>query len=526
MKTLLYLLRLRMTNMFKTFLKTPGKLILTGFFTVLFVVVLWFGSMQRQEMAEPRDSQELFVIVRMLYLAIFLLFALMGLKKGATFFQMADINLLFTAPISPFSILVYGLIMQLGTSLMVGFFIIFQYSWLHGVYATTVPQLLVIMLGYGLTVFQAQLAAMLLYIVGSKSDRARRIVTVSLIGIGAILFIQPAFILIRAAITGGEIIPSLIAATQTISLRFFPFAGWSAQFAQSMYENASIKSVGWLLCIIAVSAATTLLMKYIQADYYEDVLSVTEQAKLTKDMAKEGKLAKEGSNKIKAVGSLNGTGAMTIFRKQRLEERRARKLLLDGIAWIEIITCVVFSAFMRFEGSWVGALSMVAYMQLLLSTQSRWVRELSRHYVYLIPETPFKKLFWCLSSSLVRQCVMSVIIWIPIALIQGLSPALTILLILLRIVTGILFMSGNLLVANTWSNIVPKWLEMTLLFIIEFALLLPGIAAAIVLFYTGFRIAGSPDITSVLAVLIITAPIALGILFANRNILNQAETNM
>ena len=44
-----------------------------------------------------------------------------GLKSGATFFKMSDVNLLFVSPVSPKTILAYGLIKQMGASALAVF---------------------------------------------------------------------------------------------------------------------------------------------------------------------------------------------------------------------------------------------------------------------------------------------------------------------------------------------------------------------------------------------------------------------
>ena len=73
-------------------------------------------------------------------------------------------------------ILVYGLVRQLGLSLVLGFFILFQYSWMHGVYGVEPVHLALIIVGYGLTLFFAQLASMASYVRTSGMERAGKTV--------------------------------------------------------------------------------------------------------------------------------------------------------------------------------------------------------------------------------------------------------------------------------------------------------------------------------------------------------------
>jgi hypothetical protein len=120
-----------------------------------------------------RDIGELTAIVTAVYSLMFVLLASKGFKTGASMFSMADVNLIFPAPFRQQSVLFYGLFQQLGTSLLLGLFLFFQYSWMHSLYDVTLPMLLVILLGYAFTVFFGQIASMVLYTFTSAYDKRR-----------------------------------------------------------------------------------------------------------------------------------------------------------------------------------------------------------------------------------------------------------------------------------------------------------------------------------------------------------------
>ncbi|MDR1570844.1 MAG: putative ABC exporter domain-containing protein [Oscillospiraceae bacterium] len=525
MSVLICLLRLKFKNQVKHFFRSPGKLILTALMLVLFALVLWSGNMQRAETGAPRDRAELYAIITCIYMFIFVLMAYTGLSKGATFFSMADVNLLFPSPTEPFRILIYGLVQQLGTSLMVGVFLIFQYSWMNGQYAVSMPELLLILLGYSLCVFTAQIVAMLLYTISAASERRRALARLALPVVVGLFLIQPVIQLIRAAVAAESLITALPRAAGGLSLRLMPFVGWLASFVGAALER---RASAWLwICLTGVGfAAMIVALRFIQQDYYEDVLQGTETLSAARERTKAGKLAQEGGSRtVKLGGRISGTGARVFFSKHLIENRRAGRLFMSGAAWIEIAAVIAFGAFMRFEGGWIAALAFGIYMQLLLSTNARWVRELLLPYVYLVPEPPFRKLLWCLSQSLLQIGVQSALIWIALGFILQLSIPLTIALIIARIALGVLFIAGNLLVTQLWSNVVAKWLELTLFFIIEIALLIPGIAAMTAIFISGWSIFGLTDVTAALALAVLEAPLALGVLYACRHVLTRAEFN-
>jgi hypothetical protein len=510
--------------MLKNYIKSPGKLILTLVFVGLLVLVLWSGGLQRQEMGDTRPQSEFAVILAAVYMLIFILMTSSGLHKGSTMFSMADVNMLFTAPVDPFYILIYGIIQQLATSVMVGFFFIFQYSWMHGVYGIEMGHLLLIILGYSLTVFSATLTAMLLYVLSSASDARRKIANKLFIAVVALLLLEPVIRIATAAIGGTPVLDAVGALSSAWSVKLFPLAGWMAAFTSSVIANTP----NWIYLIITVAAFILIVvtLRFVQKDYYEDILGATENAQALKDRAKEGKLASENvSERAKKVrGSITSEGAKALYDKFGLEEKRASALLIDKFTLIEIGFMILMGLFMRFEGGWIAVLASGLYMQMVFTTQARWVRELLSPYAYLIPETPFRKLFWLLARSLITQFVSSVIIWIALGVIMELPPLMIILLIVTRAVLSVMFISGNLLVTNVWSNVVPRWLEMTLFFIMEIVLLIPGIAAVIAVSVTGFTLFHNIEATALLAGVIITIPVALGVMYGCRNLLVNAET--
>ena len=122
---LLYVLTTRFKNKILSIVKKPSQML----FIVVIVAMLGVTFMSGNDagvMYYTRPIEELFSICLVLFGILFVLTAFSGISKGASLFSMSDVNLMFSSPIKPIPILVYGLVQQMGTNLLLGFFILFN----------------------------------------------------------------------------------------------------------------------------------------------------------------------------------------------------------------------------------------------------------------------------------------------------------------------------------------------------------------------------------------------------------------
>ena len=94
-----------------------------------------------------------------------------GFINGASMFSMADVNLMFTAPLKEKSVLTFGLFQQLGKSLTLGLFILYQSSLVNNTYGLPITSLFAVLIGYGTVVFTGQMTATLIYALTCSDDQ-------------------------------------------------------------------------------------------------------------------------------------------------------------------------------------------------------------------------------------------------------------------------------------------------------------------------------------------------------------------
>ena len=426
-----------------------------------------------------RDITELYAIIFALYSVIFVLISKNGFYNGASMFTMQDVNLIFTSPLKQNTVLSFGLIQQLGRSLMLGFFILFQSGTVCSTYGVGFETLVYILIGYGVTVFLSQMTAMVIYSLTCSDDKKRKALKSAYT---AVIFAFGAYALYTAYINGGITLPNLVQATQTLTAKFFPVSGVIA-YAVSGAIDGSVKEIiiGLIYCIV-FWALYRVAVSLINSDYYEDVLKSTENSFSAIAARKEGKASENAPRNVKTgkIGINKGVGASVIAEKHKIENRRSRKLILSTVSLVQIIittvTCFIFSD----EPVAVFALSV--YMMTMSIASGRWAKELSYPYIYLIPESSYKKLLYMVKSDIPSVVLESILCCIPIYFICYATVADTLAMILARISFAFLIIAVNLLLQKVFGEYDKKKLIVVfyLLFIMLFSI--PGIFAATAVF--------------------------------------------
>ena len=518
MRALPYLFYTTLKNRLINFFRKPANWVVSLLMAAMLGFVIFAGG--KGESAEIRPIQELYAIVSLLYIAMFALTVYPGVKRGATLFTLPDIHLLFPAPLKPQKILLYGLVKQMGTSLMVGLFLLFQYAWVHQQYGVPLTFLLLTLVGYGLTLFLGQLTAMALYRAthdSAKKRRAARIALMALCGAGALYVLLPVFSNTSAWVQAGA------EQLSRIPMLLFPVGGWMRARVAGIWEARWVQALWSLGITVLWTGVCIMLLSREQTDFYEDVLKTTETLHQTVAARREGKVQEVVPENVKVgrTGLNRGLGAAVFYYKHRLESRRARRFLLDTVTMIMLLVTLAFTFIMRGNGL-VPSLAFATYMQLFTVASGRWVKELARPYIYLIPETSFRKLIHCLRESMLGFVVEAVLLMIPMGLMLSLAPLEIAFMVLARISFSLLFVAGSLLSEKLFSGMKVKSLLLMLYLLVMILLVLPGAVLSVVLSSINWLFL-SPVIT-VLAVLSLTNLILSPLIFfLCRNILNNPE---
>lgn len=517
MGALSYLFMKRLKNQFKQFFRQPSKIIFAVLLICCLGVTLLPGA-ENNIYHNYRSIDEFFAIISLLYAFMFVNVSKNGFSNGASLFSMADVNLIFPSPVKSSKVLFFGMLQQLGKSIYLGVFILFQYAVTREFYGISYGTLILVALGYGLTVLFAQMLSMLIYIGVGSSDKKVNIgkaVYYSVIALFAL------YVLLKADIFGGFEFSKLVSAIKSPLAFFMPVSGFVSAFVEGASTGDTAKLLFGAFSAVIFSVLYFVIVSRAKGDFYEDVLKATEVTYSAITASKEGKTVEAMPRNIKTgkIGFTKGFGADAIREKHKIENRRSNLFLLNRTSLVLVIMTVVYSFIL--SGSAIGTFSLSVYTMIVSVVAGRWARELTSPYVYLIPEKPFKKLLNLIYEQIPALISESILCFIPVHFIIGNTVTETVTMILGRISFGFLFIGTNLLLQRILGKSEKTAFSMMIYMIITSVLSLPSIVVGVTV---GFMFPFMQEIVylAMTAVNLIIAPV---LLFISRNVLEYSEFN-
>lgn len=512
-----YLYFTELKNRLREFVRRPSKLITAAVFVLAVAVTLFTSEGQSHFHGAYRSIEEFYAIVALMYAAVFITVAKNGFSNGGSVFSMADVNLIFVSPVKASSALFFGMLHQLGRSLYLGIFLLFQYTLAREYYGIEYTTLILVAIGYGITALFSQMAATLIYMVVSPSDKRKatgKAVFYAVIGVFGVA------VLISSDIIGGFQLEKAVAAVRSGFMYLMPISGFVTLGVEGAVSGAGTKLVLSLGAGVLFSVAYYILLSKTRGDYYEDVLVSAQTSFSAVTAAKEGKAADTAPRNIRVgkTGITRGYGASAISEKLKTENRRGRVFILDKMSVVITVMLAVYSFVMP---SVIGIFVTAVYTLTITVAAGRWAKELTLPYIYLIPEKPFKKLVYLIREHLLCVVAESIICFIPIHFILETDIKLTVSMMAARVSFGLIFIGVNLVFQRIFSNASKTVLTVTFYMLLTLVFSLPAVICGVLVnFFAPFN----PEL-SFWALVPVNAAVSAVILFSVRNILQYSEYN-
>ncbi len=534
MRAIIYLIRKEIKNAFLDMFRHPAKLIF-----YLAIIALLCSSLLSGAKHDPRGSGDYldFRILHGIYLAVLLFIAvpsiLVGVKSGATFFKMCDVNFLFVSPISSKKILAYGLVKQMASSMMMMIFLMFYGGMASNAFGVNTWQMVALVAGVALMVFTIQLITLLIY--SFTSGRPERVTLVKICTyavIGAIVaFAFGSFLL------NGANMEALLSAIASPYLEFIPVVGWIKGMIFGIISGNAIYVVLYAILNVFAIAGSIVLFVNSDSDYYEDVLQTTESSFELKQAVKDGRSISTNRmdikpHKVTDTGINHGWGADTFFFKHIRQAKRKSRIPFVRMSSIvllivNVILVVAVQKLAASDGEIIPtgylmgiALGVSCYILFFLNSAGDWSLELMKPYIYLVPQKPFAKLLWASMTSLMTPVIDGTVIFTVLCIFLRANPATAIICLLIYASMGFLFTAANVLFERVFGQIGNRGLILILYMMLILVLLAPGVGGSAALYAFARQV---PGIVMGMPIFISNVLISVGIFAACRNILSTVE---
>ncbi|MEB2781859.1 putative ABC exporter domain-containing protein [Algoriphagus sp. C2-6-M1] len=370
--------------------------------------------------------QNIIGAVTLLALVILIYQLYRATKNNVSFFKMADVNLLFTAPVKPENILIYymarSILPSLGGAIL---FVVYGASQAIDTFEMTVANFIFLILAFALFFFIVSPIKFLVYTLNTKYD--------------VMEYIRTGVIILAILLSGLVIIPGLLAEKFWQGMfawitspwfDFFPIVGWSRGIASYLSHENAILSIGFIaLYGIAYFAILKLVIRFA-GYYYEDVLEATKSNEEKLEKVKGKKQVGESSYSLNTKKKLAlpdfGTGAKAFYWRNYVHSSRQDfhplfglySLIMVGIG----IVLAVLSLFDWFSHYFLyGYLLIMLFLYFFAGIGRANVGDLKKPFFILVPATWTAKFWNVIKLDILQITLFCVALIVPSVLIAGLN---------------------------------------------------------------------------------------------------------
>ena len=370
-----------------------------------------------EEMTEE-DIAEMMQIIELIaggvILLVFVLNSLSADKNGCAVFLQADVNLLFASPMKPQSVLLFRLMTQIGTSLVLSIYLLFQVPNL--VINLGVPLLgaVAVIFTWGVVLIISKLLQVLLYTVSSTHPHTKKYIRPAIFALVGI--IGAAFLLYWKG-SGTDPLTAAIQFFNAPVTRWIPVWGWLKGFCMFAVEGNILYLIISLLLSIATTVALVWGIWTMRVDFYEDAMAKSEETAELQRAAESGnsvviKRDKDRSEKLRRDGLCHGWGASIYFFKTMYNRFRFAPLGIFTKTTVTYLIAGIGTAFiLRFFTeiqSFIPIALVLAGLAFFRSLGNPLSQDTGMDSFIMIPESPWAKMFYSLLGGSV-SCTLDLL---------------------------------------------------------------------------------------------------------------------
>jgi hypothetical protein len=401
--------------------------------------------------------------------------------KNVSFFGMADVNLLFTAPVSPSMILVYYMIRSIlpavGGSII---FVLYSTAQLNDVFDLNFLNISMMVLGISLFLFMLSPIRFLVYTLNTKYE--------------ILPYIKAGVFGLGIALGAMVVIPGLMAEKFWMGMfawiggkwfDFFPLVGWSRTiFTYISHENLWL-SLGFIAIYIITFLIILKLVLIHSGYYYEDVLESTKSNEEVKEKVKGKRENSESAMSLNTSKKLDlpdfGQGAIALYWRNYVHASRQDFHPLFGLYGLGFATLGILLAFLShfdwFPHKFIYFYLLFQVLMYFLAGMGRTnVGDLKKPYFILIPASWTAKFWNMIRLDVYQTLIFSIVLIIPTVLIAQLH---WLLILLFPFCLISFYLTGFAIVLSTQIGFDEGWDRKLIRPLIVSGVLIFGILPAI-----------------------------------------------
>jgi hypothetical protein len=370
---------------------------------------------------------------------VFLFFGAISADKDASkIFNMADVNLLFSAPKKPQSVLLFKILTQIFAVFFVSIYFFIEIPILVDSLELNFYVGIAILFAWFFIIVYQKLLNILLYTLSSTHPRVKKFLRPTAFAVlGVILLIYMLFYT-----KSGNAYTAFLDTFSSPATRYIPVFGWIKGFVMWGVEGNYVLSAVFFVLLSVGVVLSAYGIWHIRADFYEDAMSNSQKTNEAITSAQSGAVArrdKDRSDKILRDGFNRGSGANVFFFKSLYNRRRFSHLgFLTKTAETYLILSVLASVVLRFtytpEGSpfFIIGLGLVA-MVFFRSLGNPISHDMDKTFFVTVPASSHEKVFFSLASGTLDTALDTLPAVVVSALVLGASPLETVAFYLLLI---------------------------------------------------------------------------------------------
>lgn len=355
-------------------------------------------------------------------------------KRKGLVFRKSDIHFLFPSPISPKKALLYAHLRTLFTNLLLTLAVTVFCGYIFKVELWR----LVLYFFFASIVENLLEGGIMLLLYGNEriGEKARGLVVKAAYGLILIFVIMG----VCAYVAYGLSLQSVLGFLNSDMIQLVPVVGWYIAVIHLLFVGPTVVNVvcsaAYAVLLIAILWAA--LHMRCTGEFYEDAIKFAEDYEEVLTSRRQGRTdVKFGKKKKfgKANVQYKGGYAKALFYRQMLEYKKNKYFIFDINTVAAVIAGVVI-AYLYIDKGGFGQYALLvipgvmAYLIFVFTAYAgKWGKEIESPYTFMLPDTPFRKLWYATLIQHIQAAVNGLLFVLPGAVVMKLSPLTTVLCI-------------------------------------------------------------------------------------------------